>query len=105
VIRFVNRIEANADVGSTLARAGEEFTSFYQQMVRAWPLAALAALIIVAAWLIARLVALAVRLLFAGRIESPLLLSVVARASAIPVFLLGLYSQEKTLQVACRAAA
>jgi hypothetical protein len=37
-----------ADVGSTLARAGEEFTSFYRQMVRAWPLAALAALIILA---------------------------------------------------------
>ena len=90
-VAVVNRIEANADVGSTFARAGEEFTSFYRQMVRAWPLVALAALIILATWLIARLVALAVRLLFAGRIESPLLLSVVARAFAIPVFLLGVY--------------
>jgi len=90
-VAVVNRIEVNADVGSTLARAGEEFTSFYRQMVRAWPLAALAALIILATWLIARLVALAVRLLFAGRIESPLLLSVMARAFAIPVFLLGVY--------------
>jgi small conductance mechanosensitive channel len=56
-----------------------------------WPLVALATLIILATWLIARLVAMAVRLLFAGRIESPLLLSVIARAFAIPVFLLGLY--------------
>ena len=90
-VAVVNRIEANADLDSIFARAGEEFTSFYQQMVRAWPLVALAALIVLATWLTARLVALAVRLLFAGRIESPLLLSVVARAFAIPVFLLGLY--------------
>ena len=90
-VAVVNRIKANADVGSTFARAGEEFTSFYRQMVRAWPLVALAALIILATLLVARLVALAVRRLFAGRIESPLLLSVVARAFAIPIFLLGVY--------------
>jgi small-conductance mechanosensitive channel len=90
-VAVVNRIEAGADVGSTFARAGEEFKNFYRQVVRAWPLVALAALIILATWLIARLLALAVRRLFAGRIESPLLLTVVARAFAIPVFLLGVY--------------
>lgn len=90
-VAVVNRIEADADVGSTLTRAGEEFTRFYRQIVRAWPLVALAALIILATWLLARLVALAVRRFFASRIESPLLLSMVARASAIPVFLLGVY--------------
>lgn len=90
-VAVVNRIAANADVGSTLARAGEVFTSFYRQMVRGWPLVVLAVLIILATWLIARLVALAVRLLFANRIESPLLLTLVARAFAIPVFLLGVY--------------
>ena len=41
-VAVVNRIEANADVGSTLARAGEEFASFYRKVVRAWPLVALA---------------------------------------------------------------
>lgn len=90
-VAVVNRIEAGADVGSTFARAGEEFKNFYRRVVRAWPLVALAALIILATWLIARLLALAVRRLFAGRIESPLLLTVVARAFAIPVFLLGVY--------------
>lgn len=90
-VAVVNRIEANADVGSTFARAGKEFTRFYRQMVWAWPLAALAALVILATWLIARLVSRVVRLLFAARIESPLLLSVVARAFAIPFFLLGVY--------------
>lgn len=90
-VAVVNRIEANADVGSTFARAGEEFTSFYRQMVGAWPLVALAALIVLATWLLSRLVATVVRQLFAGRIRSPLLLSVVARAFAIPVFLLGVY--------------
>ena len=90
-VAVVNRIEANVDLGSTFARAGDEFTSFYRQIVRAWPLVALAALISLATWLIARLVAMAVRKLFASRIESPLLLSVVARAFVIPIFLLGLY--------------
>ncbi|MEQ8860810.1 MAG: mechanosensitive ion channel family protein [Pseudomonadales bacterium] len=90
-VAVVNRIEADADVGSTFARAGEEFASLYRQMVRVWPLVALAVLIILATWLIARLVALAARFLFASRIESPVLLSVVARAFAIPFFLLGLY--------------
>lgn len=89
-VAVVNRIEANADVRSTLSRAGEEFTSFYRQVVRAWPLVVLAVLIILATWLVARLVALAVRRVFAGRM-SPLLLSVMARAFAIPVFLLGIY--------------
>ena len=108
-VAVVNRIEANADVGSTLARAGEEFTSFYRQMVRAWPLVALAALIILATWLIARLVALAVRLLFVGRIESPLLLSVVvwnylpnplALSGIVIVCAAGLYTffREQTLR-------
>lgn len=90
-VAVVNRIEANADVGSTFARAGEEFTSFYKLMVRTWPLVALAALILLATWLLARLVAKVVRRLFAGRITSPLLLSVVARLFAVPVFLLGVY--------------
>lgn len=90
-VAVVNRIESGADVGSTFERAGEEFTSFYRQMLRVWPLVALAGLVILATWLTARLVALAVRLIFAGRIESPLLLSVVARAFAVPVFLLGIY--------------
>ncbi len=90
-VAVVNRIKADADVGSTFARAGEEFRSFYRQVVRVWPLVALAVLIILATWLIARLVALVVRLLFANRIESPVLLSVVARAFAIPFFLLGVY--------------
>jgi small-conductance mechanosensitive channel len=90
-VAVVNRIESSTDVGSTFARAGDEFTSFYRQIVRAWPLVALGALIVLATWLIARLVAMAVRLLFADRIESPLLLTMVGRAAAIPVFLLGVY--------------
>lgn len=90
-VAVVNRIEANADVGSTFSRAGEEFTAFYRQMIQTWPLVVLAALIILVTWLVARLVALAIRRLFASRIESPLLLSVVTRACAIPVFLLGIY--------------
>lgn len=90
-VAVVNRIEANADVSSTFARAGEEFVGFYRQTVRSWPLIVLATLIILATGVLARLMALAVRLLLANRIGSPLMLSVVARAFAIPVFLLGVY--------------
>lgn len=90
-VAVVNRIEASADVGSTFVRAGEELKNFYGQVARTWPLVALAVFVILATWLIARLVAFAARRAFAGRIESPLLLSVVARALAIPVFLLGVY--------------
>lgn len=90
-VAVVNRIEASADVSSTLGRAGEEFETFYRQVVRAWPLVALGALIILATWMIARLVALGVRRFFASRMDSPLLLSLVARAFSIPVLLLGVY--------------
>ena len=90
-VAVVNRIEADVDVGSTFSRAGKELTSLYRKLVRTWPLVALAVLIILATWLIARVVASVARKLFANRIESPLLLSVVARAFSIPVFLLGVY--------------
>lgn len=49
-VAVVNRIEASADVSSTFVRAGEEFTSFYRRVLRAWPLVALAGLVILASW-------------------------------------------------------
>lgn len=90
-VAVVNRIKADTGIRSTFLGAGEVFKSFYHQVVGAWPLAALALLILLTTWLIARLVSVCVRLIFASRLKSPLLLSIVARASAVPVFLLGIY--------------
>lgn len=90
-VAVVNRIEVESDVGSTFGRAGEEAARLYRQVVQSWPLLALAVFILVVTWLVARLVSLLARKFFSSRIEAPLLLNVVARAFAIPIFLLGLY--------------
>lgn len=90
-VAVVNRIEVEADVGSTFGRAAGEVTRLYRRAVQAWPVAALIVVIVLATWFMARLVGMLARRFFAGRIPSPLLFGVVVRAFTIPVFLLGLY--------------
>ena len=91
VVAVVNRIEVETDVGSTFGRAGEELTGFYRQAVASWPLVVLSCVILIVTWLIAKSVSLLARHVFASRVDSPLLLTVVARAFSIPIFLLGVY--------------
>lgn len=90
-VAVVNRMEVDADIVATFGRAGAEMVRLSRQAIQALPLLVLAMATIAAAWLVAKLVAMAARRLLAKRIPSPLLLSVVARALAIPVFLLGIY--------------
>ncbi len=90
-VAVVNRIEVDASVGSTLGRAGDEFSRLLQNATQAWPLFVLAAVIIVATWLVSVLVAAFTRRVLADRIASPLLLTFVVRALSIPVLLLGIY--------------
>ena len=90
-VAVVNRIEVHADVRSTFGRAGDEFASLYRQALQAWPLVALAVVIIVVTWLIAKLVTILARSFFSRRIASPLLLGVVVRAFSFPIFILGFY--------------
>lgn len=90
-VAVVNRIEVESDVGTTFGRTGEEIARLYRQVVQTWPLVVLAIIILAITWLLAELVARLARRLFASRIETPLLLNVVARAFSIPIFLLGLY--------------
>ena len=90
-VAVVNRIEVEADVGTTFGRAGTEFVSIYRQAVQTWPWVVLAVAIILITWLVARLVAALVRRFFSRRISSSLLLGVVVQAFSIPVFLLGVY--------------
>lgn len=91
VVAVINRIEIKADVRSTFGFARDELARLAQQATRSWPLVVLALFIIVLAWLVSRLVGALARRFFASRIESPLLLAVVVRLFAIPVFLLGVY--------------
>jgi hypothetical protein len=90
-VAVVNRVEVEADVGTTFGRAAEEVARLYRRTVQAWPLAALIVVILLASWVLARLVGMVARRFLAGRIPSPLLFNVLVRAFTIPVFLLGLY--------------
>jgi small conductance mechanosensitive channel len=90
-VAVVNRIKVEADIGTTFGRAADEATRLYRRAVEAWPLAVLVAVILFATWALAKLVGMAARRFFTGRIPSPLLFSIVVRAFTIPVFLLGLY--------------
>lgn len=91
VVAVVNRIIVNPDVGSTFQFALGEVTGLADKAFRAWPLALLAVLVIAGSWLLAKIVAVVARRVFADRISSPLLLGVIVRAASIPVFLLGIY--------------
>jgi small conductance mechanosensitive channel len=91
VVAVINRIETEADVVSTFEFAREEFIGLAWQAAQAWPLVALAMVIIALAWFVSRLVGVLARRFFATRVESPLLLAVVVKLFAIPVFLLGVY--------------
>jgi small conductance mechanosensitive channel len=91
VVAVVNKIKVESDVGSTFDRAREELANVYRNVHNAWPIAALAVVIFIATWFVAKLVAMLTVRFFGRRISSPLLLSIATKAAAIPVFLLGTY--------------
>ena len=91
VVAVVNRITTRADVASTFDRALAESADLAGQALQTWPLVLLAIVVIALSWLASLLVASLARRLLADRIASPLLLGVVARTIAIPVFVLGIY--------------
>jgi small-conductance mechanosensitive channel len=91
VVAVINRIDIEADVLSTFGFARDELASLARQAGQIWPLILLTTLIIAAAWLISRMVGALARRFFVSRVESPLLLAVLVRLFAIPVFLLGVY--------------
>jgi small conductance mechanosensitive channel len=90
-VAVVNRIEVEADVRSTFSFAGEELSRLAREATQTWPLVLVAVIIIAIGWLVSRLVGAVAGRLFSPRIESPLLLAVVAKLFAIPVFLLSVY--------------
>lgn len=90
-VAIVNRIQVEADVGSTFSLASDEFIKIYRQATQAWPWALVSVVVILFAWLLARLVAFLARRFFGSRVSSSLLLDVIVRAISVPVFLLGIY--------------
>lgn len=90
-VAVVNRIVVEADAESTFDLARQEFENIMQQVLQTWPWVLLAIVVILLSWLLSHLVRRASTRLLSRRITSPLLLRVVARLIAIPVFLLGIY--------------
>jgi small-conductance mechanosensitive channel len=90
-VAVVNRIAVEADANSTFDLARQEFKNITQQILQTWPWVLLSIAIILLSWLLSYLVRRLSMRLLSRRITSPLLLRVVARLIAIPVFLLGIY--------------
>ncbi len=90
-VAVVNRLEVQQDADAAFGRAWQELRDFSLGVLSSWPVALVAALILVASWLAAKLVGRTTRRALAQRIPSTLLLTVATRAIAVSVFLLGLY--------------
>ncbi len=90
-VAVVNRISVTSSVDSTFGRAAAEIRQIVGGSLLAWPLILLGILVIVVAWLLAKLVGAIAQRVLAPRIASPLLSDVLVRLTSIPVFVLGLY--------------
>jgi len=91
VVAVVNRIQVTERSIWDLSPAWIELRKLERETIQMFPLLALAVLLLVGTWFAARLSTRVSRLLLGRRIQNLLLISVIARAIAIPVFLLGLY--------------
>ena len=91
VVAVVNNVEVVQTVSWSFEPARAELQRIAEQAMAAMPLVLLSLLILPVAWMLARLVARLMRWLLGGRVESPFLRDVIARAVAFPVFLLGVY--------------
>lgn len=91
VVAVVNRIAVQPRVDWDFTPAWDEAQRLLQQGQRVLPLLLLAAVVLFASWLAARLVTRLARVVLARWVVSPLLLKVLTRAIGIPVLLLGLY--------------
>lgn len=91
VVAVVNRIAVQREVAWNFEATRQQLTALYWQVARTLPLIILGLAIFLLSGLLAKLVAALARRTLKARIPSPLLMNVVARSIAIPVFLLGLY--------------
>ena len=91
VVAVVNRIRVRPEIDWTFGPALGELETLARGSVAMLPLIVLALLVLPLAWWASRGVARLMRRFLARRVDSPFLADVIARAVAIPVFLIGLY--------------
>lgn len=91
VVAVVNRMTVDETVVWSFDPAIAEIQRLVRQAVTVMPLMVLALLVLPLAWFVARLVSRFAKTALAARIQSPFLRTVVARAIAFPVLLLGIY--------------
>jgi len=91
VVAVVNRINVQREVAWNFDAARQQLTALYWTVARTLPLVLFGLTILILAALLAKLVAALARSLLKQRIPSPLLMTIVVRSIAIPVFLLGLF--------------
>lgn len=91
VVAVVNRIEVREQVIWDLAPALAEIERLARQLAVALPLMLLAVLILPLAWWLSSVLASVIRRLLAPRVDQEFRRDLIARAIAIPVFLLGVY--------------
>jgi small conductance mechanosensitive channel len=91
VVAVVNRVEVKPQVSWDLTPAWREVVHLSDQAKRFAPIAVVSLIILLVFWFLSRGVAAFSRRVLRHRIPSPLLLQIVARTLAIPVFLIGLY--------------
>lgn len=91
VVAVVNRIEVTQKSMWDLSDAWQEVKIVAAESIRSLPLIILAIVLLAVTWWISLAAIALARWLLKRRVRSRLLLDVVARAFAIPVFLLGLY--------------
>ena len=91
VVAVVNRVEVKPQVSWDLTPAWREVVHLSDQAQRLAPIAVVSLIILLIFWFLSRGVAAFSRRVLRHRIPSPLLLQIVARTLAIPVFLIGLY--------------
>lgn len=91
VVAVVNRIEVDRQVSWSFGPALEEMRALAASFMTAFPYLVLAAIILPLAWIVSSLAARLARWAMSGRVQSPFLLGIIARAVSIPILLIGLY--------------
>ncbi len=91
VVAVVNRIEVVPGPVWDFAPAMTEIRTLWRRTVQAIPVVLFGIVVLVCVWLLMKPIALLSQRLLHNRLGSPLLIDIASRATAIPVFLLGLY--------------
>lgn len=91
VVAVVNRIEVHPEISWDLTPTWRELERLAERAQWVAPLTVVSVIVLLVAWFLSRGVATGARHLLRRRMQSPLLVDIVARVLAIPVILVGIY--------------